>query len=412
MRQLKNNFKSQISLQSNSGQNNDDTTVVTIADEDLQFENGNNTTSPKSSGGSTDSARLTSWWKQKANSITRSVNNNINSQVQTLKKISEESRLNRKGGSNEQQEGSREEDQQQPNDTQTEEKKGDGLDPLRSRTMNPAMAKLLEEKEQDKKEEKSFLGKAGDSFMEKAGDLFNLPKEDGEDDEDKPPKCDLPQADPPKLVLARTRWLLQHGEAVMPPYHAFSSNSECIAVFCKTGYWSNLQSDVFLHSTAICNIKSSGLATMGVAASVPLLAPVVGLAGIGMVAAPWLVLRNAKAQTEQTTQKLTDLFWEQAGHEVFVECITHWSKIEEYYAKKIEQEAAAVAAAIAAEEELVAAAARKELGESEQSSSDSSENGAKDQETDVIGEDTIKTPAPPSTKQPPAQKVKPKIMSV
>lgn len=37
------------------------------------------------------------------------------------------------------------------------------------------------------------------------------------------------KADPPAVVLARTRWLLKNGEGILPPYHAFSSNSECIA---------------------------------------------------------------------------------------------------------------------------------------------------------------------------------------
>jgi hypothetical protein len=43
----------------------------------------------------------------------------------------------------------------------------------------------------------------------------------------------LSRADPPTLVLARTNWLLQHGESILPPYHAFSSNSECMAGKCS-----------------------------------------------------------------------------------------------------------------------------------------------------------------------------------
>lgn len=45
-------------------------------------------------------------------------------------------------------------------------------------------------------------------------------------------KRKLSRADPAKLVLARTNWLLKHGESILPPYHAFSSNSECMAGTC------------------------------------------------------------------------------------------------------------------------------------------------------------------------------------
>lgn len=111
------------------------------------------------------------------------------------------------------------------------------------KTMNPAMSKLLKKKE----EESEYDKKKKESLAK------------------------LPKADPNKLVLARTHWLLEHGEAILPPYHAFSSNSECLAVFCKTGKWNTLQADVFLHSTAIGNAKTMGATTIAVAASAPLL---------------------------------------------------------------------------------------------------------------------------------------------
>lgn len=234
-------------------------------------------------------------------------------------------------------------------------------------SMNPAMAKLMEEKREKEAAAKSSTtsgyffkngifpksstGAAEDGATEgsspSTGLLFkngifrkkSSIADGGEETSEEQPikKLDLPKADPPKLVLARTRWLLKHGEAVLPPYHAFHANSECIAVFCKTGYWRNLQADVFLHSTAIGNAKTMGVATMGVAASVPLLAPVIAGLGIGMVAAPWLVLNSAKKQANDITQKMTDQFWAQAEPEVFVECIEHWSKLEEYYKKQTEE---------------------------------------------------------------------------
>eukprot|EP00934_Nitzschia_sp_Nitz4_P006000 Nitzschia sp. Nitz4//scaffold93_size78505//56201//57799//NITZ4_005426-RA/size78505-processed-gene-0.91-mRNA-1//1//CDS//3329560306//5990//frame0 len=131
--------------------------------------------------------------------------------------------------------------------------------------------------------------------------------------------------DPPELVLARTRWLLEHGETFLPPYHAFHSNSECIAVFCKTGCWTTLQSDIFLHSTALGNAKTMGAATLGVAATAPLLAPVLAGVGLGLVAAPWYILRTSKQQAEEYTRSMNDMFWAQAEPEVFVACIEAWS---------------------------------------------------------------------------------------
>jgi hypothetical protein len=210
------------------------------------------------------------------------------------------------------------------------------------------MAKLMNEKKQDAEKDASSTKLSGLLFKNRLfggkksttdSQLENeTPDASNPTTTTTPKKLDLPTADPPKLVLARTRWLLQNGEAVLPPYHAFHANSECIAVFCKTGYWRNIQADVFLHSTAIGNAKTMGVATMGVAASVPLLAPVIAGLGVGMVAAPWLILSSAKKQAIDITQKMTDLFWAQAEAEVFVECIEHWSKIDEYYKQQQQQQ--------------------------------------------------------------------------
>jgi hypothetical protein len=57
-----------------------------------------------------------------------------------------------------------------------------------SKTMNPAMAKILNQKA----EQEAWEKKKKDALSK------------------------LPKADPPKLVLARTHWLLQHGEAILP----------------------------------------------------------------------------------------------------------------------------------------------------------------------------------------------------
>jgi hypothetical protein len=140
-------------------------------------------------------------------------------------------------------------------------------------------------------------------------------------------KIKLPKSDPPKLVLARTTYILAHGDSVLPPYHPFKANSECIAVFCKTGRWSTLQASVFLHSTAIGNAKSSMAMTLGIAASVPLLAPAIAGIGIMAVGAPYVILNQSREFWQQQTIRLNDLVWSQAEPEVFVECIEHWSKL-------------------------------------------------------------------------------------
>merc|ERR1712194_238981 len=77
------------------------------------------------------------------------------------------------------------------------------------------------------------------------------------------PPMTLPKSDPVKLVLARVRFLLSYEKEALPAYHVFTSNSECIAVWCKTGRWSTLQASIFLHSTAAGQLKSAAtLATV------------------------------------------------------------------------------------------------------------------------------------------------------
>eukprot|EP00581_Thalassiosira_minuscula_P018214 CAMPEP_0183715834 /NCGR_PEP_ID=MMETSP0737-20130205/9926_1 /TAXON_ID=385413 /ORGANISM="Thalassiosira miniscula, Strain CCMP1093" /LENGTH=661 /DNA_ID=CAMNT_0025944995 /DNA_START=100 /DNA_END=2085 /DNA_ORIENTATION=- len=139
---------------------------------------------------------------------------------------------------------------------------------------------------------------------------------------------DLPRSDPPILVLARTRFILEHGENVLPPYHIINSNSECIAVWCKTGRWGTLQASVFLHSTAIGHAKSATALTLGVAATNPWLIPAFATVGVAAVGTPWLFLKVANDKWKEATMTLTEKFWMQAEPEVFVECIEKWGKIK------------------------------------------------------------------------------------
>lgn len=137
---------------------------------------------------------------------------------------------------------------------------------------------------------------------------------------------ELPRSDPAILVLARTRFLLDQGEDFLPPYHIVNSNSECIAVWCKTGRWSTLQASVFLHSTAIGNTKSTTAAALAVAATQPWLLGVVIPAGMTAIGTPWIMLKVANDKWNQYTATLTDAFWSRAEPEVFVECIEKWGQ--------------------------------------------------------------------------------------
>jgi len=138
----------------------------------------------------------------------------------------------------------------------------------------------------------------------------------------------LPRSDPPILVLARTKFILEHGESVLPPYHIINSNSECIAVWCKTGRWSTLQASVFLHSTAIGHAKSATALTLGVAATQPWLIPAFATVGLAAVGTPWLYLKIANDKWNEATMSLTEKFWLQAEPEVFVICIEKWGNIK------------------------------------------------------------------------------------
>ncbi|OEU14866.1 hypothetical protein FRACYDRAFT_262121 [Fragilariopsis cylindrus CCMP1102] len=178
-----------------------------------------------------------------------------------------------------------------------------------SKFMNPAMVKLMQSNSGDddsktkKKPHSSVLSKDAKEQLSK-----------------------LPKDDPTKLVLARVCFLLDHGETVLPPYNVFHSNSETIAVWCKTGSFKTIQADVFLYSTAIGNGKSAMAIGIGVAAASGVAAA--GVAGIGVAAvvAPWWYLTHSKDKCYDATTSLNDTFWSQAEPEVFVDCIQKWSR--------------------------------------------------------------------------------------
>lgn len=158
----------------------------------------------------------------------------------------------------------------------------------------------------------------------KAGDS-NLVEE-----EDSGPK--LPKSDHRSIVLARVRFILAEqekpeSESRLPPYHIFYSNSECIAVWCKTGKFCTLQAALFLHSTAICNVKSTVMLTAGVAATQPWLIPVVGVYGIVAVGMPYVILNKCQKKWKESERMMTDGFWAEAENEVIVTAVEQWSEL-------------------------------------------------------------------------------------
>jgi hypothetical protein len=165
---------------------------------------------------------------------------------------------------------------------------------------------------------------------------------------------ELPKSDPVNIVLSRVRFLL-HNPQYLPPHHIFFSNSECIAVWCKTGRWSTLQASIFLHSTAAGNFKSAAtLATIAGTTTVTTTVPASGIAGwfgfttttsVGLLTLnPWLIpllagygivivgtplfiYKKARDEWESTTMKMNNAFWSQADADVFVEAIQSWSAL-------------------------------------------------------------------------------------
>jgi len=136
---------------------------------------------------------------------------------------------------------------------------------------------------------------------------------------------DLPKSDPVDIVLARCHFLLEN-ETFLPPYHVFYSNSECIAVWCKTGRWSTLQTAVWCATNSVGAAKTSTLTTIGMAAASHIfLAPVVAVGGLLWVSAPMVILKKSREKWEEATKKLTQVFWEWAPPAIYVVAIEHWS---------------------------------------------------------------------------------------
>eukprot|EP00555_Chaetoceros_dichaeta_P011460 CAMPEP_0198262402 /NCGR_PEP_ID=MMETSP1447-20131203/10918_1 /TAXON_ID=420782 /ORGANISM="Chaetoceros dichaeta, Strain CCMP1751" /LENGTH=696 /DNA_ID=CAMNT_0043950629 /DNA_START=111 /DNA_END=2201 /DNA_ORIENTATION=- len=162
------------------------------------------------------------------------------------------------------------------------------------------------------------------------GDTKNTPSNPSANESHSEHRQKLPKSDPRKIVLARTKYILAQqdlpeSESTLPPYHVLYSNSECLAVWCKTGTFSTLQAAVFLHSTAVGNAKSTVALTAAVGATQPWLIPFVGIYGIVAIGMPYYLLKRCHVKWKEGEALLTDGFWSTADPIVFVEAIEKWS---------------------------------------------------------------------------------------
>ncbi len=181
-------------------------------------------------------------------------------------------------------------------------------------------------------------------FQKSKSQLFQQPPEEvepptegGGGGGEKKEESSVLKSDPKTLVLARVKFLLESAqkdfqklsceEPILPPYHAFLSNSECMAVWCKTGRWSTIQASVFLYSTAIGHGKQVTLGLGAVAALNPWMIPAMAGLGAVYVGAPYLYLNKCKSKWEILTHDMNDKFWAQAEPAVFIDCIHSWSNM-------------------------------------------------------------------------------------
>jgi len=173
------------------------------------------------------------------------------------------------------------------------------------------------------------------------------PKDNGKKKDD-----DLPETDPGTLVVERVNFLLEN-QNLIPPWHALKSNSECLAVWCKTGRWSTYQVSGYLNtifmgqaktaatvaaaaSTATVTVPAAGyMGWLGFTTQVSLLAlhpwliPAIAGYGIASIGVPMYILKRCGKQWAKTTIDLNNEFWCRAPPEVFVDCIRKWSDLDD-----------------------------------------------------------------------------------
>ena len=103
------------------------------------------------------------------------------------------------------------------------------------------------------------------------------------------------KSDPTDMVLARVRFLLDHPH-LLPPYDVIQSNCECAATWCKTGTWTTIQAENFLHGVVAGHLKSTATVA-GAVATTQVTVPSAGMWGwmgyttqVSLISTqPWIV---------------------------------------------------------------------------------------------------------------------------
>ena len=167
--------------------------------------------------------------------------------------------------------------------------------------------------------------------------------------------CTCVDSDPPAKVLARAYFLLENPQ-VLPSYHIFESNCECVSVFCKTGKWCTLQASSLLSLTAVGQLKSTATiaayaasqqvtihapaagiwgylgyttaAQVSLWSTQPHLIPLLAAYGVVTVGGPTYVLFRCEKKWEATAKRLNEEFWKHAmkDPDIFAHSMMHWSE--------------------------------------------------------------------------------------
>ena len=161
------------------------------------------------------------------------------------------------------------------------------------------------------------------------------------------------QSDPPSVVIARVKFLLNLPSNKLPEYNFVTSNCECIAVWCKCGQYTTLQSAQVLHGIVAGHVKTTATVASAVAttqvtvpaagiwgtwfgyttqvsllSTQPWLLPALIVGGTVAIGVPAISLVFANKHWKTTTKELNEAFWEISADrpDLLVDVIQHYKE--------------------------------------------------------------------------------------